>query len=101
MIFSKIVIPSAFDIRHSSFRKASPHEAAKMLEFRRRAQPFAHETDHFLAKRVAGARPGFRAAKMFHAGLEITKQQTVRARVHERADPFLQPVEKRQFVTSP
>src|SRR4051812_32933926 len=101
MIFSKIVIPSAFDIRHSTFRKASPHEAPEMLEFRRRAQPFADETNHFLAKRVAGARPGFRAAKMFHAGLEITKQQTVRPRIHERADPFLQPVEECQLVTGP
>src|SRR5947209_13306336 len=69
-----------------------------MLQLRRRDQLIADEADDFLTQRIAGPGPGLRAAKMLHARLEITKMQSIRARVYHRRDPFLEAVEKRELV---
>ena len=49
------------------------NEAAQLFQLRARGQPFAHETDHFLAQRVARARPRLRAAQMLHARLQVAQ----------------------------
>src|SRR3954463_2258804 len=76
--------------RHRSLaaRGGLTNETTQMLELRRRAQAFADKTDHFLAQRVAHPRPRLRAAEMFYARLQIAEEQTIRARVDQRADPF-------------
>ena len=64
-------------------------------------QTLAHETNNFLAQRIAGPRPGFRAAQMFHARLQIAEVQTVGARAHQGGNALFQAIEKCQLIPAP
>src|SRR6266446_9773609 len=49
---------------------------------------FAHEADNFLAQGIAGARPHFQPAQVFHARLQRAELQIVRAGFIQCFDRF-------------
>src|SRR6516225_5418637 len=89
MIFSKIVMSPSVSLAQ---RTIKPRTIGDERQF------FANEADNFLAQRVAGASPRFRAAEMLHTQLQGRKSKVVSARFDQGINSLFQQTEKRKLV---
>src|SRR5438094_5589623 len=89
MIFSKIVINRSVSLAQ---RTIKPRPIGSEGQF------FADEADNFLAQRVTGARPCFRASEMLHTKLQRRKPKVVSAGFDQGIDSLFQQAEKCELV---